>query len=287
VTRIFTEELEKFRRYAFGAAEAVLNPISEWEHRGIVKKSWRRFCQSEHVRWYQVMDLLQFFFSLVNLASLVPLALATGLGFVHPYRALSMMLMTAIVFGLVPMPAIYLLRRRGGLANMPAGRAWARFGVPKAIAAQFALSYAFLGMSLAVGRGALAHLFNQPLVFAATNADDIGRMARRAHLREEPMRQAARDAIVLLLLAAGLATWRLYFDPVQTVSETAIDWRYHLVWLVPLVVVAIAPWMFHPYIVGGRDLPKRRARPAVHDDVTPHLAPRTTEWAAARRRGAA
>jgi cellulose synthase/poly-beta-1,6-N-acetylglucosamine synthase-like glycosyltransferase len=66
VTRVYTEELEKFRRYAFGAAEAVLNPISEWERRGIVKESWRRFCRSEHVRWYQVVDLLQFFFSLVN-----------------------------------------------------------------------------------------------------------------------------------------------------------------------------------------------------------------------------
>ena len=72
VTRVYTEELEKFRRYAFGAAEAILNPISEWETRGVVKKSWRRFCNSEHVRWYQILDLVQFFFSLINLASLVP-----------------------------------------------------------------------------------------------------------------------------------------------------------------------------------------------------------------------
>jgi cellulose synthase/poly-beta-1,6-N-acetylglucosamine synthase-like glycosyltransferase len=62
VTRVYTEELERFRRYAFGAAEAVINPITEWERRGIIKQSWRRFCRSEHVRWYQVLDLLQFFF---------------------------------------------------------------------------------------------------------------------------------------------------------------------------------------------------------------------------------
>ena len=106
MTRVYTEELEKFRRYAFGAAEAILNPISEWETRGVVKESWRRFCHSEHVRWYQVVDLLQFFFSLVNLASLVPIAISTGLGFIHPYRALSMMSCRSIVFGLVPIPAI-------------------------------------------------------------------------------------------------------------------------------------------------------------------------------------
>jgi cellulose synthase/poly-beta-1,6-N-acetylglucosamine synthase-like glycosyltransferase len=39
VTRVYTEELERFRRYAFGAAEAVLNPITEWERRGVIKDS--------------------------------------------------------------------------------------------------------------------------------------------------------------------------------------------------------------------------------------------------------
>ncbi len=80
------------------------------------------------------MDLVQFFFSLINLASLVPLAVATGIGIVHPYRAVSMMVMTIVVFGLVPLPAIYLLRRRGGLAAMPGSRMWAsRLGALKAV----------------------------------------------------------------------------------------------------------------------------------------------------------
>ncbi len=288
VTRVYTEELEKFRRYAFGAAEAILNPISEWETRGIIKKSWKRFCNSEHVHWYQVLDLVQFFFSLINLASLVPAAIATGLGILHPYRALSYMIMSLLIFGLVPLPAVFMLRRRGALASMPAGRAWStRFGSLKAVAAQLALSYTFIGVSLAVTRGALAHLFNRAIVFGETNADDLGRLSRRSHLLATPMRQATKDAVLLMAVAAALAIWRIYLDPAASDPETAIDWRFHLVWLAPLAVVAFSPWVFHPYLVTGRDLPQRRARASHPASVVAPVAPPPPEWAAARRRGAA
>jgi hypothetical protein len=187
------------------------------------------------------------------------------------------------------MPAIYMLRRRGGLAGMPAGRVWStRFAFLKAVGAQIALSYTFLGTSLAVIRGCVAHLSNRPLVFSETNADDIGRQSRRAHLLEPAMRRAARDALALLTLCAGLAVWRIYLDPTYGVGKEAVDWRFHLVWMMPLVVVALSPWIFHPYVVGGRDLPHRRPRPAAARVAgAPRLAPESPEWTAARRRGAA
>jgi cellulose synthase/poly-beta-1,6-N-acetylglucosamine synthase-like glycosyltransferase len=287
VTRIYTEELEKFRRYAFGAAEAVLNPISEWEHRGILTESWRRFCRSEHVRWYQVVDLFQFFFSLVNLASLVPISLVTGLGYIHPYQAVSMALLTFFIFGLVPTPAIYLLRRRGALAAMPAGGVWAtRFGACKAIASQIALSFMFVGTSIAITRGALGHLFNRPIVFSATNTDDIGRASRLAHLREPSMRGAARDALVLLSLCAALALWRFYLNPTFYV-RIGFDSRFHLVWLIPLAITALCPWIFHPYFVAGGDLPMRRSRAPMRAAEAPRFEPQSAEQAATGRRGAA
>jgi cellulose synthase/poly-beta-1,6-N-acetylglucosamine synthase-like glycosyltransferase len=211
VTRIYTEELERFRRYAFGAAEAVINPISEWERRGVIKDSWRRFCRSEHVRWYQVMDLLGFFFSLLNIASIVPLAIATGFGLVHPYRALAMGVISFALFSFVPIPALYLLRRRGGLAKMPANHIWrTRFGGFKAVLLQFLLGLSFIGCSLAVLRGALTHIFNRPLVFAETSVDALGSVSRGAHLRSPAMRAAARDAALLLGICAVLAGWQLY-----------------------------------------------------------------------------
>lgn len=288
VTRVYTEELEKFRRYAFGAAEAVLNPFSEWERRGIVKESWRRFCRSEHVRWYQVVDLLQFFFSMVNLASLVPLGILTGLGFVHPYRAASMLVMSVLVFGLVPIPAIYLLRRRGNLGGMPAGRIWGtRFGAWKAVAAQFALSYTFIGYSLAVTRGVLGHLLNRPLVFSETNSDDLGRLSRRAHLRSPALRRTARDGLLLLTVAGALALWRIQLDPSYGVGTGPFDWRFHFVWLYPLVVTALTPLAFHPYLVGGRDLPRSAPRPRALPRSAELSAPKTRKRAASRRQGVA
>lgn len=258
VTRVYTEELEKFRRYAFGAAEAVINPITEWERRGIVKQSWRRFCRSEHVRWYQVVDLLQFFFSLINIASILPFAVLTGLGIVHPYTALAMGLISLMIFSVVSLPTIYLLRRRGGLESMPFNHVWrTRFGAWKAVLLQMALGISFIGCSLAVMRGALAYLFNRPLVFAATNVDALGQLTRRDHLRSEGMKSAARDAALLFAVVAGLAAWQYYLYTLPLpVGGEPLDWRYHAVWLYPLALNAIAPFIFHPYLMGGPDMPR-------------------------------
>jgi len=258
VTRVYTEEVEKFRRYAFGAAEAVLNPISEWERRGIVKQSWRRFCQSEHVSWYQVLDLFQFFFSLINVASIVPFAVLTGLGIVHPYTALTMGLISLAVFSIVSIPTIYLLRRRGGLEAMPANRVWrTRFGAWKAVFLQFTLGISFIGYSIAVMSGALAYIFNRPLVFGATSVDELGELSRSAHLRSPDMRKAARDAALLFALCALLVAWQVYLYSLPLpVGATPLDWRFQAVWLYPLVLTAVAPFIFHPYLIGGPDLPR-------------------------------
>jgi hypothetical protein len=275
VTRVYTEELEKFRRYAFGAAEAVLNPIPEWERRGVVKASWRRFWRSPNVRWYQVLDLLQFFFSLVNLASLVPLALLTGLGVVHPYRAVSMMAMSALVFGLVPLPTILLLRR-GRLRTLQAGRVWrSRFGLWKAIGAQIALSAAFLGFSLAVLRGAVAHLLDRPIVFGATNTDELGGLSRAHHLRSPALRAAAREGLVLAAVAGAILLWSAQLGPLLGAIVDPVAWPLHAVWLYPVVVHALAPLAFHPYLVGGPDLPRRLARRRTRTGGEPRSAPPT------------
>ena len=262
VTRVYTEELEKFRRYAFGAAEAVLNPITEWERRGIVKDSWLSFCRSEHVRWYQVLDLFQFFFSLINVASIVPFAVLTGLGAVHPYTALTMGLISLAIFSIVSIPTIYMLRRRGALKAMPANRVWrGRFGAWKAVFLQFTLGISFIGYSVAVLGGALAYIFNRPLVFGATNVDALGELSRIAHLRSPDMRKAARVAAIIFALCAVLVAWQVYLNSLpMPVGAAPLDWRFHFVWLYPLVLIALAPFIFHPYLIGGPDLPGWLAR---------------------------
>jgi hypothetical protein len=210
-----------------------------------------------------------------------------GLGFLHPFHAMSMALLSFVIFGLIPTPAIYLLRRKGGLASMPAGKVWTtRFGVCKAIASQIALSLMFVGTSIAISRGALAYLFNRPIVFSATNTDDIGRSSRLAHLRESSMRVAARDALTLLSLCAALAFWRMYIDPTYGVGNE-FDSRFHLVWLIPLVITALCPWVFHPYFIAGRDLPKPRGKVPLRAIGAPRVEPQSSEEAAAGRRGAA
>jgi hypothetical protein len=207
----------------------------------------------------------------------VPFAVITGLGIVHPYTALAMGLISLAIFSVVTIPAIYLLRRRGALAAMPANRIWrSRFGAWKAVFLQFSLGISFIGCSLAVMRGALAYIFNRPLVFAETSVDELGQLSRLEHLRSGAMKNAARDAALIFALGAVLAAWQFYLNslPLPAGAEP-LDWRYHAVWLYPLVLTAVAPFVFHPYLIGGPDLPrwlaKRRERLASHAPVVPNI----------------
>jgi hypothetical protein len=142
-------------------------------------------------------------------------------------------------------------------------------------------------MSLAVTRGAFAHLFNRALVFMETNADDLGQTSRRSHLRAPAMRQAGRDALALVAIAAAIFFYRLQVDPAVGTAMDAIDWRFHFVWMHPLIVVALAPLLFHPYIMGGRDLRPRRPRAPRAVPAATDSGRESPEWAATRRQGAA
>ena len=262
VTRVYTEELEKFRRYAFGAAEAVLNPISEWERRGIVKESWRRFCRSEHVRWYQVVDLLQFFFSLVNLASLVPIALLTGLGFVHPYRALSMAAdVVRSSSAWCRFPPSTCCGAGAASAAMPAGRdLGARGSAPGRRSPPSSRSRAcFVGYVARRDAGARWPISSTVRSSSRrrTPTTSAG-SSRRAHLRApvDAPRGARRSS---LLLVAGRRAGGLAHPPRPELRRRERAIRLAL----PLRVALsrwssprYARWLFHPYIVGGRDLPR-------------------------------
>ena len=64
-------------------------------------------------------------------------------------------------------------------------------------------------------------------------------------------------AALLFALCAVLVAWQVYLYSLPLpVGAKSLDWRYQAVWLYPLVLTAIAPFIFHPYLVGGPDLPR-------------------------------
>jgi hypothetical protein len=199
---------------------------------------------------------------LINIASIVPFAVLTGLGFAHPYCALSMGLLSLALFGIVSIPQMYMLRRRGNLKNLQANHIWrTQFGGWKAAFLQFMLGFSFIGCSLAVLSGALAHLFNRPIVFSATSVDELGAISRGAHLRSPDIRKSAREAAIIFVICAVLVVWQFYLASLPRPPGTeALDWRFHAVWIYPLALTAIAPFVFHPYLIGGPDLPQWLAR---------------------------
>ena len=109
-----------------------------------------------------------------------------------------------------------------------------------------------------VMRGALAYLFNRPLVFAETSADELGQLPRFAHLRNGAMKDAARDALLMFALAGALGAWQVYLNslPLGPGNEP-LDWRYHAVWIYPLLLTAVAPFV----MMKGCMLPTSAVRP--------------------------
>src|SRR5262249_32680158 len=121
VTRTYSEEVEKYRRYAFGAVEAILNPIRDWERLGVVKKSFRRFMASPHVGCYHVVDLIGFFLSMLNIASILPAALAVGLGFIPVGRAFARFVLATAIFQILGTSIFWQVRKKGNLGRMTKG----------------------------------------------------------------------------------------------------------------------------------------------------------------------
>src|SRR5262249_21293099 len=118
VTRTYTEEAEKFRRYAFGAVEAIFNPIRDWERRGVIKQSFRRFVASPHVGWYHVVDLIGFFLSMLNIATILPAAVALGLGWIPFGRAFARFLFASSIFLILGSAVFWPGRRQGNPGKM-------------------------------------------------------------------------------------------------------------------------------------------------------------------------
>src|SRR5690606_6766986 len=74
-------------------------------------------------------------------------------------------------------------------------------------------------------------------------------------------RRRARTVVASCASAQRRAAWQVYLNSLPLPPDAEpLDWRYHAVWLYPLVLTAVAPFVFHPYLIGGPDLPRGLAR---------------------------
>jgi hypothetical protein len=240
VTRTYTEEVEKFRRYAFGAVEALLNPIRDWERLGVIKKSFRRFASSPHVGWYHIVDLVGFFLSMLNLATILPAAVLLGLGWIPFVRAFARLLLASVIFLLLGSAVYWAVRRKGNLGRMTQGKAWrGLLGATWALAAFLVSGVCFVGYGAAIVRGLLAYLFQWKLSFAATATDDLERVSLGELLRR--MKSSHIEAALLGALAVGVTWYRSGKPGGDTLAANF--------WLLPVVAHITLPYVMNPYLI--------------------------------------
>src|SRR4029453_8550055 len=105
-------------------------------------------------------------------------------------------------------------------------------------------------------------------------------------LRSPAMRKAARDGAILLAVGAALAAWQVYLNSAPPDPKfEPLHWAYHAVWVYPLLLNAFAPFVFHPYLVGGPDLPKRLAKRRTRAASEPPAWPKIRKRTDCRPRG--
>jgi hypothetical protein len=240
VTRTYSEEVEKYRRYSFGAVEAVLNPIREWERLGVIKKSFRRYAASPHVGWYHIVDLVGFFLSMLNISSILPAAVAVGLGWIPIGRAFARFVLASAIFQILGTVIFWQVRRKGNLGRVTEGKPWrGPLGGVRALGAVLISGTCFAGFGLAIARGALAYLFQRKLSFAATATDDLERVSLGELLRR--MKSSHVEAAVLGVIAICVA-WYQSARPGGTTLAAQF-------WLVPVVAHICLPYVMNPYLV--------------------------------------
>jgi hypothetical protein len=240
VTRTYSEEVEKFRRYAFGAVEAVFNPIREWERLGVVKKSFRRFAASPYVGWYHIVDLIGFFLSMLNIATILPAAVMLGLGWIPFPRAFARFVLAAAIFLCLGSFIFWAVRRKGNLGRMTEGKKWRGvLGAARAAAGVLVSGICFAGFGIGIVRGVLAYLFQWKLSFAATATDDLERVSLGELLRR--MKAAHIEAAALTFVAACVIWYQM--------GKPGGDALSAFFWLLPLALHATLPYLMNPYLM--------------------------------------
>ena len=238
VTRVYAEELEKFRRYAYGAAEAILNPVAQWERSGIFKPSFRRYRRSQRVEWFHVVDLMSFFCSLINLATILPMALAVALGWIPAMKAVVMLCFSTAIFSVLGSLVIWRVRR-GRMSRLTHGELWQGWrGAARVIFCQLGIGFCFLGYGVAVLRGAIAYLRGANSSFAATKVDDLDRVSLLELLRR--MRSSHLEALAMIAIVASV----LWVGKLP-LNELGYE---SLLWTVPCALHATLPYLMNPFL---------------------------------------
>ena len=260
VTREFGEEIEKFRRYAYGAAEAMCNQLKDWERQGVLKQSFKRYLHAPEVGWFHGVELVSFFCSLINLTSIIPMSVLLALNLDAPVQALIRNLMSSSIFTLLGTLATWRIRRGRALTRLTHGEFWRGWrGALRLLGAHLAFGFIFLGLGLATLRGALAYLFNAKVSFAATSMDDLEHASLFQLLRR--MKALLLETGLVVLLCVPL----LWFASRKEGGLSAWDG----LWMFPFALEITLPYLLNPPLVRrlgktvlslfGLDTPARQA----------------------------
>lgn len=229
VTRTYTEEAGKYRRYAFGMVEMVFHPLAAWGAQGLFAQGIKTFWKSPYVPWYQAVDLVIYKLSYVNLVSLLPLWTCSVFALASPAFLEGVAIL--LVCNLIPLAVVLWFSRHVPLSDNGWKTAnWA------ALCGRLVLAgLVIVTQWLAVLQGFAAFFSGMRPTFPATRVEDYA---------QRTIPQLLSEAAVTRFEIVGLGA--LFMGLLMIASVThALTW--HLVLAAhPLLLRLILPYLMHP-----------------------------------------
>jgi hypothetical protein len=109
VSLSYSDEVIKFRKFAYGACELVFNRFNEWFTKGPINKNYIDYLQSKHIKWYDKISMSMYMSSFFAMASAFPLMMFEGVAAIvkpdlhekYMVRNFDVMLTCTFIFGII------------------------------------------------------------------------------------------------------------------------------------------------------------------------------------------
>jgi hypothetical protein len=109
VSLTYSDEIIKFKKFAYGGCELIFNKFKDWRKLGIICKDFSDYLRSEHIQWFQKVSMFAYLSSYLAMASALPFALIEGIvSIIRPdihdkymVRSFDVMLTCTFIFAIV------------------------------------------------------------------------------------------------------------------------------------------------------------------------------------------
>jgi cellulose synthase/poly-beta-1,6-N-acetylglucosamine synthase-like glycosyltransferase len=248
VSRTFSEESAKLKKFAFGAMELAFNPLGDMLEKGIFTDTFKGFWTSPTTPLSAKISIFIYLSSYLAMASaylqLLSQMILEVTGMVSwqvvevPITSFSVMLLCLFVFMLVSSTSNFLLRNEMSALSLGIETGGARVEFWREVRCAFFTMLLFNGLLWSVFQGAVLYLFSCRPNFGATNMDKLKQRNLGALIVTIVQEHAGQIVVAIAMLC--------FFGFAHMLGSWRASWFWSGGYVVAGVLQLIAPFLLNP-----------------------------------------